>query len=399
MKLILVISCCLYMSFSYASTKEPAEKFADPEATFKMVFKKLRENYVDKDLSDEELYRAATEGMLASLNSGKEGENWNALLSPRMLEEFKIDKTGKLTGIGITLELDPKTGYSRILSLIPNSAASKAGLRSDDQILSVDGKLYKGKTIADVAYAIRGPSGKSVQLKVLREDRLLTFDIKRNLINLTEVESRTIDGQTGLLTLSFFKEGTAQQVEQRLNELQSAKLKKLILDLRGNGGGLFSEAVKVGELFIAKGQVIVRTRARGGKPEEYKSTRDPWRPDVELVVLIDENTSSGAELLTSALKDRRNATTIGHTTMGKWNVQTLEILPNKFAVKYSVSKFESADGNNYQGRGLKPDFEIDGPKGPLLIEIQKESDIAKRSKLDTPFKAALEVGRTRSQAL
>ena len=372
-------------------TGKPGEKFSDAEANFKLVMKRLRENYVDKNLAEEDLYRAATAGMLAALNSGKENENWNVLLSPRMLEDFMVEKTGKLTGIGATLEFEPKTGTARVLAVLPDSAALKAGLKNDDEILSVNGEKYKGKTLADMVAMIRGPSGKVVHLKVLREDRILNFDIARNSVKLLELESTLIEPGTGLLTIGFFSTETSSLVSKKLESLAREKIKKLVVDLRGNSGGTFDDAVKVGELFLPKGKLIVRTKERDGKVTEYTSHREAWHPEVQLVVLTDKYTASGAELLTGALRNGRSAMVIGQTTKGKWNAQSLETLPNKFAIKYSVLKFESEDGKDYQGVGLKPDLEIDGPSGALLGNLQSETNLKKRINQDPPLKAAIEV--------
>jgi carboxyl-terminal processing protease len=227
----------------------------------------------------------------------------------------------------------------------------------------------------------------------LRGDQILTLNIKRDVVILPEVSSKQIDVQTGLLTINYFKEGTATIVEKKLGELKN--LKKLIIDLRGNGGGTFNDAVKVAEIFLPKGHVIARTISRGVREEYKASGGEQWQPEAQIVVLTDCNTASSSELLTAALKDGRHAMTIGETTKGKWNVQMVEELPNKFAIKYSVSKVETADGQSYEGTGMKADIEMAGPKGAMLGEAQKESDIAKRVKMDAPLKAAIEVGLRR----
>jgi carboxyl-terminal processing protease len=374
-----------------ADWKDKNEKFGDPEKNFKLVLNTLRANYVDQNVSEADLYRAATEGMLAALNSGQENENWNVLLSPRMLEDFKIEKTGRLTGIGTTLEFDPKTGYAKVLVVFPHSAAAKAGLRKDDQILSVNGERYKGKGLPEMVSAIRGPAGQSVHLKALREDQILNLSIKRDAVLIPEVETGKIDPGSGFMYIGFFREGTAELVEKKLKLLNDPKLKKLVLDLRGNSGGTFDDAVKVGELFLPKGAVIVRTKSRGGKVEEFTANREPWRPEVQLVVLTNGFTASGAEFLTAALREKRHATTVGEGTQGKWSVQSVENLPNEFAVKYSVSTFESPSGKSYEGKGMRPDLEIPGPKGALMGELLNETDLTKRLKEDAPLKAAVEI--------
>lgn len=302
-----------------------------------------------------------------------------------------IEKTGHLTGVGITLEFEAKTGFGHILNVLSNSAALKSGLQVDDEILSVNGVNYKGKGLPDMAYAIRGPAGETVNLKILRGDKVFDVKVKRDVVTLPEVEAKVVDVNTGLLTLSYFKEGTAGVVEKKLEPLN---VKRLIIDLRGNSGGTFTDAVKVGELFVPKGDVIVRTRSRDGKKEEYTSSRSPWHPDVQIIVLTDKDTASGAELLTAALKEQRKALVIGAVTHGKWNAQSVETLPNKFAVKYSVLKFESGSGSSYDGEGLKPDLNIEGPTGAALTELQNRIDLVSRLKQDGPLRAALEVTPT-----
>lgn len=401
MKTILILFGWFCVSSASAATFEgkvedwkgkPKEAFSDPESNFKLVFKKLRDGYVDRDVTEEDLYRAATAGMLAALNSGKENESWNALLSPSMLEDFMIEKTGKLNGIGATLEFEEKTGYARVLMVIPNSAALKAGMKKDDVVLSVNGAKYKGKGLREMVREIRGPAGETVHLKVLRDDRVLSLNITRDKVILPTFGAKMVNSSTALLSIGFFSNETSSMVEEKLREFDRKSITKLILDLRGNGGGTFDDAVKVSEIFAPRNSTVVQTRSRDGQIREYKSNRDPWRPEVRIVVLTNKDTGSGAELLTASLKEERQAMTIGMTTQGKWNVQSVETLPNKFAVKYSILKFESPSGQSYQGTGMKPDIEIDGPKGTDLGNLQNESDLAKRISQDPPLKAAIELG-------
>ena len=367
--------------------RKEGQKFSNPEKTFKEVFSRLKEKYVDQSVTDEELYRAATEGMLAALSTGE--ESWNKLLTPREYEDLKIEMSGTLTGIGATLSFNAETGTALVQNVIPNTGAQRAGLKRGDQILSVEGQRFKGKTLPEMVSVLRGPSGKSVEIKILREDNVIPLKIVRGAIKLQLFEAKKIDETTGYLTISAFTGDSLQEVESRLKTFADQKLKKLIIDLRGNQGGGFDQVLQVAEIFSPKGSVMARTKSRHGKSKEYTSQKEAWNPDAHLVVLVDHKTKSGAELLAASLKENRHAVVIGATTYGKWNVQSIEDLPNHFLVKYSIMDFESPSGKNYQGVGLKPDYEVAGPAEASLGEWSQEgTEMSVRLTHDAQLKAA-----------
>ncbi|MBN8535790.1 MAG: S41 family peptidase [Deltaproteobacteria bacterium] len=369
--------------------EKPAEKFSDAETNFKATMQKLMEKYVDKSLTQDELYRAAVAGMLASLNQGE--EDWNALLSPSDMKEMQIDMSGKVTGIGIEMKFIEETGYGQILRLIPGSVSEKAGLKIDDQILSVDGKKFKNKKFRDLVYAVRGKAGESVVLKVLREDKIMSFNVKREIVPWTPVELEKVNSTTALLSIRFFNEETPRLVEQKINEINAGKYKKLILDLRDNSGGGFDQAVKVTELFLPVGLVVASTKNRDGKVEQFKSTRSLLDPNVQIAILTNKDTFCGAELFTAALKENLKVKIIGETTFGKWNAQSVENLPNKYAIKYTVKEFLSPQGNSFQGKGIKPDIEVSLPQGVESHVLRLKYGMKDRLNSDSQLKAAVEL--------
>ncbi|MBI2521854.1 MAG: S41 family peptidase [Bdellovibrio sp.] len=368
---------------------KPSETFIDAETNFKLVMEKLLERYIDKNLTKAELYRAATAGMLASLNSSK--GDWNKLLSPQQVKELETDLTGKVTGIGIEMKFDEHLGYGQVLSLIPKSPAEKAGLKMDDQILSVEGKKFKGKQFRDLVCAIRGEVGKSVELKILREDKILIIKIKREIIPWTPVELQKVDNTTALLTIGYFTEETPKLVEKEIAEINRKNISKLIIDLRDNSGGGFDQAVRTAELFLPKEAIIVETRDRSGKTEKYKSSSGLLGKDIKIALVTNKGTSSGAELFAAALRENWNVKVVGETTFGKWNAQTIDRLPNKFAIKYTVKEFLSPQGNSFQGIGMKPDLEIDLPQEKGVREMRLKFDMAERLNVDAQLKAAVEL--------
>jgi carboxyl-terminal processing protease len=361
--------------------------FADGEATFKLVLGKLLDKHLDSRLTRDELYRAATAGMLESLNSGK--ESWNKLYTPEELRQLKADLSGKVSGIGAAIRFDERTGHGIVLSVIAGSPAEKAGVRRNDEILSVDGKSFRDKSLKEMVYALRGKPGESVQLKLLREDRIQNLKLKRAELAWTPIEYEKLEGGTGLLSLGFLPDNSAAQVEAKVEEINRDGLHRLILDLRDNAGGNFENAIRTAELFVPKGAVIASTRDRAGKTETYASKRGLLNPDLPLVVLVNKGTASGAELLLAALRETRKARVIGTPTFGKWNAQELESLPNGFGLKYTVREFLSPSGKSFQGTGLKPDLEIPLPESEEVRTLRSEPDFQKRLERDPQLKAAL----------
>jgi carboxyl-terminal processing protease len=350
---------------------------------------KLLRDYVDKGLTKEDLYRAATAGMLESLNAGE--RSWNTLLSPQELQELQIDFSGKVSGIGVELKFDETTGHAQVLGVIPNSPSEKAGLRRDDQILSVNGQRFKGRQFRDIVAALRGKTGETAALKVLRDDGILSINVKREVIPWTPVQLSKIDGSTLLLTIGYFSAETPKFVEEKMPIINGSEVKNLVIDLRGNSGGSFEKAVQTAELFIPAGKTIVSTKDREGKVKTYTSQKGLMRPQLKVVLLTNGETSSGAELVTGALKENLGAKTVGEPTLGKWNAQMLETLPNGFAIKYTTQTFQTPSGRSYENTGIKPDVEVALVKevGPRVSRAKV--DASKRMEWDTQLKAAVEL--------
>jgi carboxyl-terminal processing protease len=375
----------------------PNEKFTEPEANFKTTLDKLQLEYVDKGVSKEDLYRAATAGMLDALNPGE--HSWNTLLTPGEVKELEADLSGKVSGIGLVLKFDKDSGNTHVLDVIANTPSFKAGVKRDDLIVSVDGKRYKGKKFSDLVGAIRGKVGDKVALKILRDDKMVNLSVTREPIAWTPVEISKLNATTQVLTIGYFTGATPKLVEQKMAEINAPGVKNLIVDLRGNSGGSFEKAVQTAELFVPKDAPIVRTSDREGKTETFKSTKGLLRKDIQVIVLTNGDTSSGAELLTGALQEGLHAKTVGETTFGKWNVQSIQTLTNGFAIKYSILAFQTPGGHSYQGAGIKPDVEVAVPKAfdakALRESVAGDKRIAvdRRLGADPQLKAAAELGR------
>lgn len=321
-----------------------------------------------------------------SLNHGD--QNWNTPISPTELAELQISLAGKVSGIGIALKFDEPTGNGLILNIIPHTPAAKAGLKRDDTIVSVNGVRFKGKQLRDLVAALRGNPGERVDLKVLRDDRVLSVSLKRDVVTWAPVEMQMIGKDTALLHIDSFNIETPKIVEEKLKSVNSGSVKNLIVDVRGNSGGSFSEAVKTTEFFIPKDRPIVITKDRNGKTKTLTSSGALLNKEVRVAVLTNNETKSAAEFFAAALKEERSAKIVGEHTLDKWNAQMIDTLPNGFAIKYTVQSFQSPLGRSYQAVGLNPDVEIPLAKNLSYEELLHEETIAKRLETDPQLKAA-----------
>lgn len=379
----------IFLILFFATAAFSKTEFSDPEANFQTVMKRVMDRHLDKTITKADLYKAATAGLLHSLN--QEGEDWNELLTPEDMKEMEIELSGKVVGIGAEMKFDETTGFARILRVIPQSPAEKSGLKLDDQILSVEGQKYKGRKFAEMVEHIRGEAGKSVKIKILREDQILNLNIKREVIPWTPVDMQALNESTALLTVGYFTEATPKAVAEFLTKLTEQNFKKLILDLRGNSGGSFTHAVETAGLFLEKGALIVSTRDRTGRVEEFRNPKAGLSSTISIVILTNKSTSSGAELMTAALKENRKVKTVGEATFGKWNAQTLEKLPNQFAMKFTINEFRAPSGKTYKGEGLRPDLEVSLASGLDVRSLRAISKTEKRLLADSQLKAATEI--------
>lgn len=319
--------------------------------------------------SDEQLARGAIKGMLKVLRDS--GDPYALFYSRSEFEDFSELTTGRFSGIGVWL--DTKNDRLEVLSVLPDSPAREAGLKPGDVIRSIDGKKARGLTSDTAVALIKGPEGSDVTLAVRRGKRALEFTMTRRSIEFPNLRSKLTKDDLGYVQLVGFAKGAGGQLRDEVISLRERGAQGIVLDMRDNGGGLFSEAVDVASVFIENG-VITTYKEPSARGIAYKAEGDAI-DDIPVVVLVNERSASASEIVAGAMKDSGRAILVGSTTFGKGSVQEVIPLPGAFALKLTTATYLTPNGDNINGSGIEPDVEVSGSR-PLAqrsraVEILK----------------------------
>jgi carboxyl-terminal processing protease len=363
---------------------QPDEPFRDGEATFHKIFAELKDHYLDADLTDDQLYRAAAQGLMEHVDPSR--SQWNKLFTPTEYNELLADMSGEVVGVGLDFRFEDESGMGVVNESLPETPAAAAGLKAGDRILQVDGQSFAGRQLRDMVYAIRGKEGTQVKLTLLRGASVFDQPLTRTRIPFDDVRTELSDDGTLFVSVRSFNEKTVEKVRSGIAAIPSASVKSLVVDVRDCPGGAFEPAVATASLFLPKDAVVVRMKKRGGVDDVETAPSDPLVGDLPSIVLINHETFSGCEMLAAALKQGRDATLVGETTFGKWTVQHADELPNHYAIKYTIAAMFPPDGTDYSGRGLPPDVHVSMEPGSLR-KISRLS-LAERLEKDPQLQAA-----------
>lgn len=346
------------------------------------TIRKIRFNYVDAFDDDRELTEAALRGVLGNLDPH------SAYIDPRSLRELQINTSGKLVGIGAVM--DAADGRLVVKTPLPGSPAREAGLTAGDVIASIDGvdvpEINEDYSIGKAIAGIRGKPGDVVTLEVVSDDdRQRRVEITRREIQLPSVSGTQRDDNDvwryrladhddiGYLRIRGFSEGTAAEFRRVVTRLHSDGIKGLIIDLRNCGGGLMNATIEVADMLLTDG-VILEVRGRNADEQTFRAGQDEILRDVPIVILVNRNTASAAEILAGALKDRGRATVVGERTFGKGTVQSLFQLDSGGAIKLTTARFYLPNGSSLEKPANPDDDDSWGvdPSEGFAVELSDE---------------------------
>ncbi|MGH2724484.1 MAG: S41 family peptidase [Actinomycetota bacterium] len=304
-----------------------------------------------RPVSDEELVRAAIEGMLGALN-----DPYAALLDPDQAREVDDLLTGSFVGIGVWLESSAQG--LRVTSIVEGSPAEAAGLKAGDIIAEADGHPMGGVGVDEAARVLRGPEGTTVTLVVVSGKEEREVEVTRARVSLADVDARMVRGRVAYAHPLQFGRGMAGRLRAELAQLLEAGAGAIVLDLRGNRGGLADEAIRVASLFLDHGPVaLIREPDEAERRIETSGT--PLATDVPMALLVDGATASASELVVGALADHDRASVVGSPTFGKGSVLTVgHLAGSEESIQFTTAYFLTPDGHRIEGRGIRPDVEV-----------------------------------------
>lgn len=320
------------------------------------------------EIENRELITNGIKGMLQGL------DEYSDYYTKEEAEQFMKKVSGDYAGIGVYIE--KKGNYIGVINAIEGSPGEKAGLKPGDLIISVDGKIIKGVTLEEVSHLIQGPKGTKVKLTIMREGTAnpIQLDITRDNIKINPVKYEILENQIGYIKLSEFNHYATTYMKEALKEFDKKGIKKVIVDVRNNPGGLLNESVGVTELFVPKGP-IVHIRNKGKIGTTYVSTLE--KPKYELVVLVNSNSASASEIFAGAVKDRKAGTIVGTITYGKGLVQGVANLSDGSLIKMTIAEYLTPNKTSIHNKGVEPDIMVINSKDEDL-QLKKAIEILKK---------------------
>lgn len=335
------------------------------------VYSELVSNY-DGDIDKAALIEGAKQGLVEAV-----GDKYTAYMPTDAASDFKASLHGEV-GAGIGVEIALRDGYVRILRTLPDNPARKAGILAGDIIYKIDGEEIWDQDNEAIANKLRGEAGSKLSLTVVRNGAEKTFELTREEINNVSADI-TYDGSTAIVQITRFDTDTGTIVEQFAKEFESKGIKKVIIDLRGNGGGYVSAARDLLSLWL-DGDKILTQKSKFAKDEDTYALRGrAILKDMKTIVLVNGSTASASEIVAGALQDYDKATVIGEATYGKGVVQTMLDFSDGSLLKVTTAHWYTPNGTNIGGTGLTPDKvitrsydDINAGRDPQLDAAKKE---------------------------
>lgn len=350
MILVLLTTTVAADTFTFRAPGADEEQQSKTTEKIEMMMDVIKSDYY-KDVKDEDLVNGAIRGMFETLDPH------STYFSEEEFNDFMSDISGEVVGIGVQIE--KKDDGITVVSPIEGTPAYKTGLKTGDKIVSVDGTDITGYTADKAATLIRGKEGTKVKIGVKREGvaGIVYYELVRELIKINPVKYEIKDGNIGLLRITEFNENTSENVAKAVDAFKAKNVKGVIVDLRGNPGGLLDEVIDVCGLLIPKGP-IVKIQVKNEIIETYNSELD--KAPFKLVVLVNGGSASASEIMAGAIKDSKTGILIGEKTYGKGTVQHTMRVPDGGGAKLTVANYLTPSGFSLDGIGLTPDIEVKG---------------------------------------
>ena len=347
------------------------------EYTLSQFRSELEKKYIG-EINDEELIEGAVKGYVDAL-----GDPYTTYYTKKEMKTIMEETNGNFVGIGVYMTKDLEKNAILIIKPIENSPAEKAGILPGDLITKVDDVEYTGDKLEEASNKIRGEEGTKVKLEIYRNGETKTFELTRTKVVVSHVTTKVLNNDIGYIAISDFEGECAREFETKYKQLEKQGIKKLIIDIRNNGGGIVDEALKIANMLVDKDSTLLITKDKSDKEEITKATEKPII-NMPTVVLVNGYSASASEILAGALKDNGKATLVGTKTYGKGIIQELHQLSDGSGLKITVSEYYTPNHNAIHKIGITPDVEID-----LSEDVKQQTTIQEKD--DNQLQKAIEI--------
>ena len=343
-KRTIILAVAALLASGMASAQSQSFKLGKWTEIQNAILKELNRSYVDS-LPVDRIERAGIDAMLGDLDP------YTVYIPEEENEDLQMMVSKSYGGIGAVIYKPDKDGNVIINEPYAGSPAVRYGLRCGDEIMEIDGVSTHGLTSQECSDRMKGKPGTTVKFKVKKvyTDEIVEINVVRERIHLPDVEyAGMLDAETGYIYQSGFTENVSGDIRNAVLNLKKQGMKKLVLDLRGNGGGLMNEAINIVSLFVPKGSLVVSSKGNGISEQKYKTTTEPIDTEIPLIVMVDSGSASSSEIVTGALQDLDRATIMGTRTFGKGLVQSIRPLPYNGQLKVTTAKYYTPSGRCVQ---------------------------------------------------
>lgn len=357
------------------------EPFPSARQTFDQARELILQRYYSDTITEEALYRGALEGMLHTI-SPPHNKGQGRLFTPQEYGQFNEALQGSRTTLGVDLKFNQADGSLTVTDVVPGSPADGV-LRPYDRIMRIDGKVLRGLPLKQLNGLLDGPEGSRIALTVVRDIQVLELGLSKGRFKAQNLVTAELPGGVHYLRIKRFYSGLSLDLHQALTARGDSPM-RLVIDLRGNPGGVFAEGVRSAETFLGKNSILLRTVQRPNSLKRYVSGNT--RPlDARAIILVDKHTASAAEIFSAALRDHGVAQLVGTSTYGKATMEQTMPLDNGYWVKFIVGAMYSPRGVSWFDKGLLPDFYVE--TATPLKTLEKLAP-AQRLKQDLPLATA-----------
>ncbi len=349
--------------------QSPTDDKAELISSFEDIFSYIDDNFVE-EVDRQELIQGAVKGMFDKLD-----DRYSAYLDVDEMDSLSDVTSGAFGGVGMVISRtdDDEDGYVEVVEPIPGTPAFEAGIRIGDEIYAIDGESAQGFSTEEAANRLRGPEGSEVQVTIRRaRSQEIELTLERAQVEVPTVRHDIMPDTIGYMNVSSFTPFTVPRMEEAIDDFEGQGYEGLVIDLRGNTGGLLNAAIQAADLFLDEGLIVgttSRVESGGSEYEARPTTRVP--DDIPIVVLVDGGSASGAEILAGALQDSGRAVLVGATTFGKGSVQQVQragAIEGGF--RLTLSRYYTPSGTYIDEKGIEPDYEEEMPR--LTDEEQEQ---------------------------